>query len=372
MIPYFTLLILSFLFCFVAKAREKGKLYIGSGKEVSENNLAVSVFFLLLWLLLACRGVEIGNDTQNYKSFFNIFYEGSFLQSLIDDFEPLFGALTWVLGKLTGGSFQLYLAIVGAITVIPIVFLYNQDKRHSYLKIILFLNMSVFVLLFSGIRQSIAMSIGLIAFQFVKKRKLFLFLITVVVAMAIHQSSFMLLAMYPLYSFKLKKNHAFIVIPMIAIVYVFNKPIFTSLLNIMSLWNTKYSDYVENTNTGAVTMILCFAAFTLFAYIVPDDKKVDAEFIGMRNYLVLATILQCFAPLHTLAMRMNYYYILFIPVVIPMVLNYADLRWKEVAKLAEVVLCVFFTGYFIFTVYTGCQTDGGALNTYPYIPFWAD
>lgn len=372
MIPYFTLLILSFLFCFVTKAREKGKLYVGLGKEVSENNFAIPVFFLLLWSLLACRSVEIGTDTPNYELFFNRFCNGSFSQALTGELEPLFGVLNWLIGKLTGGNFQLYLAIVAAITIIPIASLYNQDKRHSYLKIILFLNMSVFVMLFSGIRQAIAIGIGVVAFQFVKKKKLILFLITVVVAMAFHQSAFILLAMYPLYYFKLRKNQVFVVIPLMAIVFLFNKPIFTGLLNIMSLLGTKYDDYTAVENTGAVTMIICFAAFTLFAYIIPDDETVDAEFIGMRNYLVLTTLLQCFAPLHPLAMRMNYYYILFVPVVVPKVLNYADLRWKEVAKLAKAVLCVFFTLYFIFNVYTGCQTDGGALNTYPYIPFWAE
>lgn len=372
MIPYFILLILSFLFCFVCKAKEKGKLYIGAGEEVSEKNFAIPVFFCLLWILLACRGIDIGKDTRNYQWFFEQYANGSFLQALTGELEPLFGLLNWLLSKLTGGNFQVYLGIVAAITIIPIALLYNQDKRHSYLKIILFLNMSVFVMLFSGIRQAIAMGIGLIAFQFVKKKKLILFLIMVVVAMAVHQSAFMLFFMYPLYYLKLNKKHAFFVIPLIALVFVFNEPIFKVLLNIISLLGTRYDDYVVIENTGAITMIVCFAAFTLFAYIIPDDIKVDAEFIALRNYLVLVTILQCFAPLHNLAMRMNYYYILFVPIVIPKVIDYAEIRWREVAKLAEIVLCVFFTLYFIFTVYTGCQSGGGSLDTYPYIPFWVD
>lgn len=370
MIPYCVLLIVSFLFCFIAKTREKRKFFVGSGELISENNLAVSVFFLILWFLLACRNVDVGIDTVNYKNIFDKYGSQSFVQALNGGLEPLFGALNWLINKLTD-NFQVYLSIVAAINIIPIAVLYNQDKRHSYLKIILFVNMSVFVMLFSGIRQAIAMGIGLIAFHFVKKKKRIIFLVTVLVAIGFHTSAFILLAMYPLYYFRLKKKHLYIIVPLIASVYIFNRPIFTGLLNIMMLFNTRFNDYTTLVNTGAVTMIICFVAFTLFAYIIPDEQKEDDEFIGIRNYLLLATLLQCLAPLHTLAMRMNYYYILFIPVVIPKALNYTDNRWRQVAKIAEIIMCVFFTLYFLYCVYTGCQTDGGALNTYPYIPFWA-
>lgn len=371
MIPYCILLIVPFFFCFVAKTRKERKFIVGSGGKVSENNLAILVFFLMLWILLACRGVEIGIDTANYKYYFRIHSNLSFLQIFDGETEPLFKLLNWVIGKITK-NFHIYLAIIGAITVIPIAALYNQDKRHSYLKIILFVNMSVFILLFSGIRQSIAMGIGLIAFYFVKKKKLILFLLTVFIAIGIHASAFMLFAMYPLYYFKLKKKHLFIIVPLVITTYIFNRQIFTVLLNIMTLFSSRYEDYTSLNNTGAVTMIICFAAFSLFAYIFPDEKKEDEEFIGMRNYLLLVTLLQCFAPLHSLAMRMNYYYILFVPVVLPKVLSYADKRWRQVVKVAEIVMCVFFTFYFLYNVYIGCQTDGGALNTYPYIPFWVE
>ena len=369
MIPYFILLIIPYIFCFIAKTREKRRYIIGSGQLVSSNNLAVQVFFGFLWLLLACRSVGIGNDTANYKRYFSVYSSQSFAQIFNGDAESLFRFLNWLIGQLTD-SFQIYLAIVAAITIIPIAVLYKQDRRHSYLKIILFVNMSVFIMLFSGIRQAIAMSIGLIAYYFVKKKKLITFLITVFIAIGIHQSAFMLFAMYPLYYFRLRKRNLYIIIPLVAIVYIFNRPIFAGLLNIMAFFGTRF-DSIASSDTGAITMILLFVAFTLFAYIVPDEQKIDDEFIGMRNYLLLATLLQCFAPLHTLAMRMNYYYILFVPVVIPMVLNYVDKKWKQIAKVAEIVMCVFFTGYFVMGIIASMET-GGALNTVPYIPFWAD
>ena len=371
MLAYLILLIIPFLFSFVAKRRKRAKLYFGTGEVVSHNNLSISTFFIMLWTLLACRSIEVGVDLSNYNLFFKKYSKYDFVQAFNGDLEPLFGILNWCIAQITS-NFQVYLAIVAAITILPIVSLYKQDRRHSYLKIALFVNMSVFVMLFSGIRQAIAMSIGLIVFHFVKKRRILLFLIMVFVAIGVHASAFILFAMYPVYYLRLKKKHLYIIVPLIAIVFIFNRPIFTVLLSVMTLLNAGYADYASLSDTGAITMIILFVAFTLFAYILPDDQKTDDEFIGMRNYLLLATLLQCFAPLHSIAMRMNYYYILFVPMVVPMALNYTEHKYKQVAKLAEIVMCVFFTLYFWYTAYTGCLTDGGSLNTYPYIPFWAD
>lgn len=367
MIPYFLLLLFSFLFCFVAKTNEKHKYIIGAGETVSQNNFAVPIFFFIVWLLLACRSVDVGIDTSVYKQMFDFYSKQSFAYLFNDDPEPLYRLLNWLVGRFTD-DFHIYLAIVAAITVIPIYVLYKQDRRHSYLKIVLFANLSVFVMLFSGLRQAIAMSIGLIAYSFVKKKKLIAFLITVIIAMGFHTSAFMLFAMYPLYYLRLKKKHIYIIVPLIAIVYIFNKPIFGVLFDIMTLFETRF-DEIAMSNTSAMTMIIVFVAFTLFAYIIPDDENVDAEFIGLRNYLLLATLLQCFTPLHTLAMRMNYYYILFVPIIIPKVVEHTSVRWKQVAKVAEIVLCVFFTLYFVLNIVSS-YGENGLLKTVPYIPFW--
>ena len=322
MIPYLVLLAAAFIFCFVAKEKGKPRYMIATGEVVSRSNFAVPIFFVLLWLLLAFRSVDVGKDTSNYQYYFEKYSNQSREQLLDGSPEFLFRFLNWLVGQVTD-NFQIYLAIVAAINVIPIAVLYAKDRRHSYLKIVLFVNMSVFIMLFSGIRQFLAMSIGLIAFHFVQRKRPVVFLMWVVVAISFHSSAFMLLAMYPLYYFRLKKRHLLIIAPAIVCVYVFNAWIFAGLLRIMSLLAPQFNDY-QPSNTGAVTMIILFVMFTLFAFVIPDENETNDDFIGMRNYLLLATLLQCFAPLHPLAMRMNYYYILFVPVVLPMTLNYAE------------------------------------------------
>ena len=119
------------------------------------------------------------------------------------------------------------------------------------------------------------------------------------------------------------------------------------------------------TSTGAYTMIFLFLLFTIFAFIIPDEKKLDKETIGLRNFLLLALTLQMFAPLHPLAMRMNYYYIIFIPVLIPKIIEARNYQWKKIGIWGRNVMIMFFAIYF-FMILKGSNN----LNAYPYHFFW--
>ena len=99
-------------------------------------------------------------------------------------------------------------------------------------------------------------------------------------------------------------------------------------------------------------------------------KEMDKETLALRNMLLFAVLLQCFAPVHVLAMRMNYYFIIFIPMLIPKLLTVVKPNFKDVAGIAKAVLVGFFMVYYLITTYIACQTTGGVLNTYPYVPFW--
>jgi hypothetical protein len=112
-------------------------------------------------------------------------------------------------------------------------------------------------------------------------------------------------------------------------------------------------------------MLILFAVFTAFSFIIPDERSIDSEVIGLRNFLLLVLVLQMFAPLHELAMRMNYYYIIFIPLLIPKIVACRSKRWNQVAVLGRHVMVVFFLLYFFITAH-----GGGALHVFPYHFFW--
>lgn len=367
MAPYILLISLSFLGDYIAFDKQRKIVSINKKNRCNNKSISVQLFFILLLGLLIFRDESVGRDINNYKAIFR--YCGNIEFKTLEFFEMdiLYKYLCWGVAKITN-EFQIFLGLVAFLAVIPIVKLYTSDKRYGFIKIILFVNLSVFVMLFSGIRQSIAIGIGIFAYFFVKKKKIICFLITVLIAIGFHHSAIVLIFMYPLYYVKLEKISMVWIIPAWIVTFIFRNNIFIVIIKYLKLYSDKYdADLASN---GAITSLLLFIIFVLFAYIIPDESKMSDETKGFRNFLIFSVFIQCFASVNTLAMRMNYYYIIFIPVLISKILSIPQTRYKKVSQLAEIVIVIFFTMFFLRTVYIGCATGISALDTYPWIPYW--
>lgn len=325
------------------------------------NTRALTFFFCLLTLLVMLRHESIGNDTGNYIYFFNEFSRIRWQQLGEKGLEIGYAVFNKAVSLISKNP-QVYLAIA-AVTVTALIYpTYKRLCVDTSLTIVLYCLMSTFVMMFSGIRQMMAVGIGFIAYEFTRRHKLVPFLLTVLLAMSIHTSGFMLLIMYPLYHARITKKWLYAVIPVLVVLFVFNRQVFAVLSLILERY-TKYEGSASS--TGAYTMLILFAVFTVFAFLIPKESEMDEETIGMRNFLLLSLVIQMFAPLHTLAMRMNYYYIIFIPLLIPRIVQYRSERWNQVAILGRHVMVVFFLVYFFI------NARGGAnLNVFPYHFFW--
>ena len=372
MIPYILLIVIPALFQFVSikTVKKKRVLVVGNAPDIYENNFVLPVFFFILLLLLVLRDESIGRDLSNYKYLFNYFESCGIDKIWEYDLEILYKLLNRIISQFTS-SFQIFIGIVACLCVIPVALFYCQDRKHGMLKILLFVDLSTFVVMFSGLRQSIAVAFGIIAYQFVRKKKLIPFLVTVLVAFGFHQSALILFAMYPLYHVTLRKKHLLIIVPAMMSVFVFNRPLFSFLLGIMGQYSDKYVGETISP-TGAFGVLILFALYAIFACVIPDETRMTREDIGLRNIMMLIVCIQCFAPLHSLAMRMNYYFLMFIPILMGRVLDIPQARYRQVAKFAEFVLIVFFLYEYVSSIYNSYLTGVSALDTVPYMPFWSE
>lgn len=361
MIPFVVLLLVPVLM-------QHFSLVGGIEKNNKKNTIALTFFFLFLTILVAFRHESVGNDTRNYILFFNQYTQMSWS-------EILKGALNFGKEALEFG-FLLFNKIISLfsqesrfyITVTAIIvsaMIYPTYKRlciDPSLTIVLFCTMSTFVMMFSGIRQMLAIGLGLIAYEFTRNKKPIPFILSVLLAITLHTSAFMLIFMYPLYHVKITKKWLYFVVPGLLIVFIFNEQFFSTLTYIIEKY-TKYEGSI--TQTGAYTMLLLFTIFAVFAFIIPDEQRIDKETIGLRNFLLFSIVIQMFAPLHMLAMRMNYYYIIFIPLLIPKIIAYRSKRWKQVAVFGRNIMVVFFFAYFFISA-----SGEGNLHVFPYHFFW--
>ncbi len=359
MIPYFLLIGLPLLFGIIGT-----KYRITAGKRVlfETQSACIDVFMLTFLCLLAFRGLQCGTDTRQYMRLFNEYSASSF-STLFSNYNHEFGfkLLNRIVGLLSG-NFQTLLCITSVICVLPLWKFYKQESEDQLLTVALFLTVAPFMMYFSGIRQAIAISLSVPAWYAAKNKRKVLFALTILLAMQFHTSAFILLLIYPLYSARITPKWLWFVVPCMIVVYLFRTLIFNYLL--VYLWK----EYHETEATGATTILLLLILFGLYSYILPNEKTLDNDTIAMRNMLLLSIVIQIFAMLHPLSMRMNYYFLLFIPILIPKIANRSKKQFAQVSKLSRGIMTIYFIYYFVSMV----LNDNDALNIFPYIPFWTD
>lgn len=350
MLPYYMLIFLPILPLLLRRNERSIK---------KRNRRAINTFFCVYLLLLSLRHLSVGRDLASYSRMFLLFSRLDWSDVFSVDVEAGYVLLNRVIAAFTN-DFQWVIVVTSFFTIIPIWILYNKKVESAYLTISLFIVFPTFVMFFSGLRQSLAIAVGVIAFEMAEKKKPLLFLLFVLIAFSFHRSAAILLIIYPIYNARITKKWLIVAIPCLISIYVWNKPIFTFLQLVLH-------DYYEGEimETGAYSMLLLFVLLGLYSYMIPDEREMTAEDIGLRNLLLVAIALQLFAPIHNLAMRVNYYFIIFIPLLIPKVASLAPAGKKQVAVLSSYVMVAFFIIYFFVHM-----VPGNVLDTFPYSFFW--
>lgn len=361
MIPYFILLLAPLIYNLYAR---HGKVAFYNIANTREQKIVIGLFFSIFLFLLSLRGLSCGSDTRTYLFYFQHDTARSFNEILHSgDIEVAFTLLEKVISVITK-EFQIYITIIAIVCVLPLWRLYLEESEIPYLSIVLFLIIAPFSLYFSGLRQALSVSIGSIAYFFCKRKKIIPYIFTCFIALLFHQSAIMLFLMYPIYRAKITRNWLYVVIPIMALTFAMNSRIYTAIAPLMG--ERYFTRYGAVSSTGAYSTLLMLFVFAVFSILVLDSDNMDEDTIGLRNLLFLSVCLQCFAPVNNIAMRMNYYYLIFVPLEMPKVITRSKKQYKQVAQLTALALCVVFCVYFVYNMYNGSDI----MQLYPYVGFW--
>lgn len=358
MIPYYVLMGVPLLFAMFHSLSLDRPL-----RPLPKKNYTAVLFFVMYFLLLALRRQDIGVDTESYVRIFERIKDYSWAQATVATrWEVGFLAFTKFVGLITSSP-QVYLAIIAGLCIFPMAYLYFHESEDDVTAIALFFVFPVFIMLFSGLRQSLAMAFSPLIYYTTRKRQLWRSLLLAAVAVLFHKSAVVLFLMYPLYHITLRPKHLYWLIPGFIFTF-FNSArlyfLFTPLLG-----EDYASRYNELTQTSSTTMIILFSLFIAYSFLAPDEKLMDKDTIGLRNILVLVLFIQMFSPVSTITMRMNYYFLPFIPLLVPKISHRITRIDRRYVQLIEIGMVVFFLLYHLLKIHT---VD--SLNIYPYRFFW--
>jgi len=326
------------------------------------------LFFVLYFAILALRHRSIGVDMSgSYFYYFSLYgnADWKYFANIAIDSEPAFPVLCKAVYTITNNE-QVFTAVLAMLILFPVAYLYVKESENALMTIALFVITPLFHMFFSTIRQSIAMALMVPLYYFTKQKNLIPYFLIIGVAFLFHNSALVMLPFYWIYHVRVNKNWLLVIAPMLILSYVFNERLF--IFSLRFLGDRYVERYGEIVSTGAYAMLLLYMIFAVYSFMIPDTKLLDQDTIGLRNLLLFSVVLQSFAPLNNVAMRLNCYYILFHPLVIPRIANRATGRNKQIAFVSRAVICNFFFVYFIYNGYAGSDT----LEIFPYLPFWGN
>lgn len=341
-------IILLFLIIFV-------KIFLSFSKFKNKDLMFLNISFVILFSFLALRSETIGSDLINYKEMFS--YNNIFsLTFLIERIEPGYAIYSYVIYHMTNANYHYFLVITAFFSLYGVYHFVKNNSKNYLLSLIIYISLSYYFFIFSGLRQALALSITLYSIKYIKGNNFWKFLLSILIAISFHKSAFVFLPVYFIRNFKIKNKHIPIFIGICGFLFVFR---FKILIFFMSFL---YNDYLslDDVNGGFgllfIYVILLFFATLFRKHLLKDSKTNNL----LYNMFWIGIMLQIFATVEGNALRAAYYYF------IPLIAFFPSINrcFKENNRaLIEITFSIALIAYFVITL-------NSATLVGPYKFFW--
>lgn len=360
MVPLYVLLGIEFVLFYCARK-----------KNVNKRKYYYLAALVILVLFQGFRSYSVGIDLDKkggYLQFFEYVTVKDVLGPPGYKFEKIFVIYTYFI-KLVFDNFTIFLLITSFIIHSSIILLIMKYSKKSEVSILMYLTLGLFTFTFSGLRQSLALAITVIAYREIQKKNLAKFIVVVVFASLFHKSAILFLPAYYLYnnSISNKTRYTFMSFSLL-VVFLFNR-------NILELFNKLSSKSVfilENNGSIRMSLILLIILvvsvfFTNYGisngssirqFRLEKNNKYSRELSGLSNLIFMALILQIFASQVTSFSRIGYYYYIYVVLLIPYVIKKINnIVIRRIFYSILIILCLVYFQY---------QTGSGYLEVVPY------
>lgn len=352
MLTYFTLYALIFFFAWAFKR-------FGSEEKYQKRIVLCCCF--LVCSVIAFRHPSMGWDlgyqeSWGYLDSFNRINEYSWkevweLEGFLN-YEKGYVLFNKVIGSIYNNQqfFLISCAIVSIAPVFILIYKYSDDPTLSTL---IFLGLPAFLMLFSGMRQAIAIGICAMSILLLQNKKRILFVAVVLFASLFHSSALMFLFALPAYYVKMNRTFRVISTALLGVVFVFRESIF----QILCRW-FGYED-VTMDNNGAITLFIVFVAVYIYCYLFDND----AENQGLLNIFYIACFCQAMGGLYSTIIRVGYYFMMALIVLLPQVIK--NTQDRTVRVFSKLIVPICFIAFALHSFYTSSWAE-----TYPHYWFW--
>ena len=341
-----------FMMCFYYRITNKEQI----------NRISTVLIFIMLVLIIGLRHPSMGHDlrygeSNGYLGSFNIIANMSWsnifsVQSFLN-YEYGFILYCKLVATIWNNQ-QFFIFVSAFLSLLPIFIVIYKKSTNSIMSSLIYLGLPAFLMVYSGIRQALAIGLGCLAIDLVQRKKLIRFILLVTALCFIHYSAFILFIAYPIYYLKISKKTRWITLLVIPVVYVLRYQLF-------DLFSKLFKEDATAYETGAYTLLLVFCAIYVFCIVFCKDG--DLEQNGYMNLFFLACIFQTFGPIHNLAMREGYYFMIILVLLLPSVISNMKIKTNNV--IAGLSVSTAFAVYALYAISSSTWA-----MAYPHYFFW--
>ena len=223
---------------------------------------------------------------------------------------------------------------------------------------ILFICCGTFLEAFNGVRQATAVSIIFFGLRYIKKKKFFKYLLTVLIATLFHSTAILMLVLYVVFNMKTSViNVVILVIVSILLTYSYEW-IYSLVENITDKdVNLDYEYYVTQVNVFRVAVACAPCVFLVLL-----SRKARLENSMLCNMIIINAALMCITSSSAFLARIAMYSTAFIPIAITNLKN--KIKFDKGTKFSvEVIILILYFVFFIISILN-------TANLYPYRAFF--
>lgn len=258
--------------------------------------------------------------------------------------ESGFYFFTWILARIFDNGQILLVATMAVTTYAVCRFIHiNSDDPPTSLLIYVCLGLLTFNM--NGMRQAMAMSVCLFAYEYAKKQKLIPFVLIVLLAMQFHKSAICFLPVFILPAFKEGKGNIFFFMCLMS-VFLLNVENFIGAFNDMTGKNYELQD--ESTG-GGITVVMIYAVAVLLPIFVKNSLK-NREIRTAYCAVLLGFV--CYISRYftnQILERVSYYFVYFVILLIPMLISRLDPKERNIIKYIFSGCCILLLVYRIMS-----------------------
>lgn len=330
------------------------------------NKIICIISFSLLVLIIGLRHPSMGIDlkygmTHGYLGSFDIIGAMSWSSVLkIEKFLNYERGFV-IFCKLVASIWydqQFFLFISAFSSLFPLFLFIYKKSENALMSMTIYMGVPAFLIIYSGIRQGIAIGLCFLALLFIKEKKnkiknIVVFILIVLLATTFHSSAIVFLLTLPLYYLNLGKTSRWLTVVILPFIYICRFWIFNILSKI-------FKDDAVVEDTGAITLLLVFVGIYIICILFSSTD--DKEYNWYMNMFYVACVCQVFSGVYNTAMRIGYYFMIFLVVLLPKLVS--QLKYND-RFIFRIGVKLAFGTFALYSIYNSTWA-----MAYPYHFFW--